>query len=124
MKFVVIGEPSGASMEAIMAVYPTHKTLVDEFIAQGVVIGIGPFSDRGNMAIFKTDSGNEPIHSSNHKGHFFCLRVLPPHHPVDKWTRQIWTRLLSPHSDSSHHHHRKQRQQSFHFGYPSPVEQA
>jgi hypothetical protein len=35
MKFVVIGEPSGASMEAIMAVYPRHKTLVDEFIAQG-----------------------------------------------------------------------------------------
>lgn len=45
MKLVVIGEPSGATKEAIMAVYPRHKILVDEFIAQGVVIGIGPFSD-------------------------------------------------------------------------------
>ena len=59
MKFVVIGEPSGASMEAIMAVYPRHKILVDECIAQGVVIGIGPFSDLGNMAIFKTRAAAE-----------------------------------------------------------------
>ncbi|HYX98458.1 MAG TPA: YciI family protein [Mycobacterium sp.] len=54
MKAVVIGEPSGASMESIMSVYPRHKKVVDKFIAPGVVIGIGPFSDRGNMAIFKT----------------------------------------------------------------------
>jgi uncharacterized protein len=27
---------------------------VDRFIARGVVIGIGPFSDGGNMAIFRT----------------------------------------------------------------------
>jgi uncharacterized protein YciI len=59
MKFVVLGEPSGATMEAIMAVYPRHKTLVDRFIAQGVVIGIGPFSDLGNMAIFKTRAAAE-----------------------------------------------------------------
>ena len=54
MKAVVIGEPSSASMETIMSVYPRHKKVVDKFIARGVVIGIGPFSDRGNMAIFKT----------------------------------------------------------------------
>jgi len=30
MKAVVIGEPSGASMEAIMAVYPRHKVVVDK----------------------------------------------------------------------------------------------
>jgi uncharacterized protein YciI len=59
MKFVVIGEPSGASMEAIMVVYPRHKILVDEFIARDVVIGIGPFSDLGNMAIFKTRAAAE-----------------------------------------------------------------
>ena len=35
-------------------VYPRHKVLVDEFIAKGEVIGIGPFTDRGNMAIFRT----------------------------------------------------------------------
>jgi len=41
-------------MEAIMAVYPRHKVLVDEFVSRGSVIGIGPFSDRGNMGIFRT----------------------------------------------------------------------
>jgi len=54
MKAVFIGESSGASMEEIMAVYPRHKKVADEFIARGVVLGIGPFSDRGNMGIFKT----------------------------------------------------------------------
>ena len=54
MKTVVIGESSGASREAIMAVYPRHKAVVDKFIARGVVLGIGPFTDGGNMAIFKT----------------------------------------------------------------------
>jgi len=54
MKAVVIGESSGASREAIMAVYPRHKVVVDKFITRGVVLGIGPFTDGGNMAIFKT----------------------------------------------------------------------
>lgn len=59
MKAVVIGESSGASMEAIMAVFPRHKAIVDAFIAKGEVIGIGPFSDRGNMAIFRTREAAE-----------------------------------------------------------------
>jgi len=54
MKTVVIGESSGASRDAIMAVYPRHKVVVDKFVARGVVVGIGPFTDGGNMAIFKT----------------------------------------------------------------------
>ena len=54
MKAVVIGESSGASREAIMAVYPRHKAVVDKFVTRGVVLGIGPFTDGGNMAIFKT----------------------------------------------------------------------
>jgi len=54
MKTVVIGESSGASRDTIMAVYPRHKAVVDKFIARGVVLGIGPFDDGGNMAIFKT----------------------------------------------------------------------
>ena len=54
MKAVVIGESSGASRDAIMAVYPRHKVVVDKFVARGVVLGIGPFSDGGNMAIFTT----------------------------------------------------------------------
>jgi uncharacterized protein YciI len=46
-------------MEQIMAVYPRHKALVDAFIAKGEVIGIGPFADRGNMAIFRTREAAE-----------------------------------------------------------------
>jgi uncharacterized protein YciI len=59
MKAVVIGEPSGATMETIMGVYPRHKAIVDKYIAKGEVIGIGPFGDRGNMAIFKTREAAE-----------------------------------------------------------------
>lgn len=59
MKAVVIGESAGASMETIMSVYPRHKAIVEKYIAQGEVIGIGPFADRGNMAIFKTREAAE-----------------------------------------------------------------
>jgi uncharacterized protein len=59
MKAVVIGESSGASMDTVMTVYPRHKAVVDKFIERGDVIGIGPFSDRGNMAIFKTRAAAE-----------------------------------------------------------------
>lgn len=59
MKAVVIGESSGASMDAIMKVYPRHKAIVDKYVAEGHVIGIGPFSDGGNMAIFKTREAAE-----------------------------------------------------------------
>jgi len=59
MKTVVIGESSGASMDTVMAVYPRHKAIVDSFINKGEVIGIGPFTDRGNMAIFRTREAAE-----------------------------------------------------------------
>ena len=59
MKAVVIGESSGATMEAILAVYPRHKLVVDKYVSMGLVIGIGPFSDLGNMAIFKTREAAE-----------------------------------------------------------------
>ena len=53
MKAVVIGEPSGVSMETIMTVYPRHKIIVDKYVNMGEIIGIGPFSDMGNMSILK-----------------------------------------------------------------------
>lgn len=59
MKAVLIGESSGASMDTIMSVYPRHKAVADKFIANGDVIGMGPFADRGNMAIFKTRAAAE-----------------------------------------------------------------
>ena len=59
MKAVVIGEPSGATMETIIAVYPRHKIVVDKYISSGDLVGVGPFADRGNMAIFKTRAAAE-----------------------------------------------------------------
>jgi uncharacterized protein len=59
MKAVFIGESSGASMDVVMAVYPRHKVVADKYIARGEVIGMGPFADRGNMAIFKTRAAAE-----------------------------------------------------------------
>ena len=46
-------------MEMIMAVFPRHKVVVDTFKARGDMIGIGPFADRGNMAIFRTRDAAE-----------------------------------------------------------------
>lgn len=54
MKAVVIGIGSGASREAVMAVYPRHKAFVDTLVARGEVIGIGPFMGGGNMGIFRS----------------------------------------------------------------------
>lgn len=59
MKAVVIGEPSGASMETIMAVYPRHKVVAEKFINNGNIIGMGPFAGGGNMSIFKTREAAE-----------------------------------------------------------------
>mgnify|MGYP001446350411 CR=1 FL=1 len=59
MSFVVIGTSTGASMDEVMAIYPRHKALVDELTERGLVIGIGPFTDRGNMAIFRTREAAE-----------------------------------------------------------------
>jgi len=59
MKTVVIGEPSDVTKEQIMEVYPRHKQVAQQFIARGEVIGIGPFAERGNMAIFKTRAAAE-----------------------------------------------------------------
>ncbi len=59
MKAVVIGESSGATMDQIMAVYPRHKAVVERYQAEGHIIGIGPFADRGNMAIFRSRAAAE-----------------------------------------------------------------
>jgi uncharacterized protein len=87
MKTVVIGESSGASMETIMAVYPRHKEIVDRYIARGEVIGIGPFSDRGNMAIFRTRSAAEQFVTEDP----FILEGL-----VKSFTIKEWNDVLIP----------------------------
>ena len=81
MKSVVIGESAGATREAIMAVYPRHKQLVDKFIAQGVVLGIGPFGDGRNMAIFKTREAAEAFSKQDP----FVLEGMVKSYAIKDW---------------------------------------
>ena len=81
MKYVVIGESSGATMDQVMKVYPRHKALVDEFIARGEVIGIGPFADRGNMAIFRTRAAAQAFIDQDP----FALEGLVKSYTIREW---------------------------------------
>jgi len=87
MKFVVLGEPSGATMEQILAVYPRHKVLVDQFIARGDVIGIGPFDNRGNMAIFRTREAAEQFVRQDP----FALEGLVKSYSIRGWNDSLLT---------------------------------
>jgi len=86
MKAVVIGIGSGAGMEAIMAVYPRHKEVVDVFVARGEVIGIGPFMDKGgNMAIFRSREAAEEFVAKDP----FILEGLIRSFDIREWGDQM-----------------------------------
>lgn len=85
MKAVVIGEPSGATLEQIMAVYPRHKALVDTFVENGEVIGIGPFEDFGNMAIFRTREAAEAFTRQDP----FILEGLVKSYVIRNWNDRM-----------------------------------
>ncbi|MEJ1239074.1 YciI family protein [Chryseolinea sp. T2] len=85
MKSVVIGESSGAPMEKIMEVYPRHKVVVDKFIQRGDVIGIGPFTDRGNMAIFRTRAAAEEFVKEDP----FMLEGLVKSYTIREWGNEL-----------------------------------
>jgi uncharacterized protein YciI len=85
MKAVVIGESSGASMEAIMQVYPRHKAIVDKYMANGDVIGIGPFTDGGNMAIFKSREAAEQFTTEDP----FILEGLVKSFTIKNWMDEM-----------------------------------
>jgi len=85
MKYVVIGVGTGASMETIMKVYPRHKALVEELKSRGVVIGIGPFSDRGNMGIFRTREAAEEFIRRDP----FNLEGLVKEYSVREWNDEM-----------------------------------
>ena len=85
MKYVVIGESSGATMDQVMKVYPRHKVLVDQFIARGEVIGIGPFADRGNMAIFRTRAAAQAFIEQDP----FALEGLVKSYTIREWNDSL-----------------------------------
>jgi uncharacterized protein len=88
MKAVVIGTGSGAGMDAIMAVYPRHKAVVDGFVARGDVIGIGPFVDkRGSLAIFRSREAAEAFVKQDP----FILEGLIKSYDIREWGDQMLT---------------------------------
>jgi uncharacterized protein len=85
MKTVVICESSGATMDVIMAVYPRHKIVVDRYIERGEVLGIGPFADRGNMAIFRTRTAAEQFVTEDP----FILEGLVKSYVIRDWNDSL-----------------------------------
>jgi len=83
MFFVVIGTSAGKSREEIMAIYPRHKAFVEQFIARGEVVGVGPFidSEGGNMAIFRTREAAEAFAKSDP----FLLEGVAKEYKIKEW---------------------------------------
>ena len=83
MLFVVIGSSAGKSRAEIMAVYPRHKAFLDQFLARGEVVGVGPFTDSGggNMALFRTRDAAEAFA----KGDPFLLEGLVKEYEIKDW---------------------------------------
>jgi uncharacterized protein YciI len=87
MKYVVIGESAGASRDEIMEVYPRHKRVVDTFVAEGEVVGIGPFGDGGNMAIFRSLQAAEAFTQQDP----FILEGLVASFSIRPWLDEMLT---------------------------------
>ena len=87
MLFAVIGTSAGKSREEIMAVYPRHKAFLDQFVARGEVVGVGPFTDAGggNMALFRNRAAAEGFA----KGDPFFLEGLVQEYQVKDWGDQM-----------------------------------
>jgi uncharacterized protein YciI len=87
MLFAVIGSSAGKSRDAIMAIYPRHKAFLDDFVARGEVVGVGPFLDAagGNMALFRTRAAAEAFV----KGDPFLLEGVVREYQIKDWGDQM-----------------------------------
>ena len=87
MLFAVIGSSAGKSRDEIMAVYPRHKAFLDQFVARGEVVGVGPFTDPGggNMALFRSRAAAEAFV----KGDPFLLEGVVQAYQVKDWGDQM-----------------------------------
>jgi uncharacterized protein YciI len=87
MLFAVIGSSAGRSRDEIMAVYPRHKAFLDQFVARGEVVGVGPFVDAegGNMALFRSRAAAEAFA----KGDPFFLEGMVKEYRIKDWGDQM-----------------------------------
>ena len=87
MLFAVIGFSTEKSRAEIMAVYPRHKTFLDQFVARGEVVGVGPFTDPGggNMALFRSRAAAEAFAH----GDPFFLEGVVKEYQIKDWGDQM-----------------------------------
>ena len=87
MLFAVIGTSAGKSRDEIMAVYPRHKAYLDQFVARGEVVGVGPFTDPagGNMALFRTRAVAEAFANADQ----FLLEGVVKASQIKDWGDQM-----------------------------------
>ena len=87
MLYAVIGTSAGKSREEILAVYPRHKQFLDQFVARGEVVGVGPFTDPagGNMALFRTRAAAEAFAKDDP----FLLAGLLKDYQIKDWGDQM-----------------------------------
>jgi uncharacterized protein YciI len=83
MLYVVIGKSTEKGREEIMAIYPRHKAFIEEFIARGEIVGMGPFTDPegGNMAIFRSREAAEAFAKSDP----FFLEGVAKEYKIKEW---------------------------------------
>jgi uncharacterized protein YciI len=86
MLFAVIGSSAGKSRDEIIAVYPRHKAFLDQFVARGEVVGVGPFTDPGggNMALFRNRAEAEAFAA----GDPFLLEGVVKAYEIKDWGDQ------------------------------------
>jgi uncharacterized protein YciI len=87
MLYAVIGSSAGKSRHEIMAVYPRHKAFLDQFVARGDVVGVGPFTDPGggNMALFRSRGAAEAFA----QGDPFFLEGVVKEYQIKDWGDQM-----------------------------------
>lgn len=88
MLFAVIGtRMPGRTRDEVMAVFPRHKTFLDQFLARGEIVGVGPFTDPagGNMALFRTREAAEAFAKSDP----FLLEGVVKEYEIKDWADQM-----------------------------------
>jgi uncharacterized protein YciI len=83
MLFTVIGSSAGKPRNELMAIYPRHKAFLDQFVARGEVVGVGPFTDSGggNMALFRSRAAAEAFATADP----FLLEGAVREYQIKEW---------------------------------------
>jgi uncharacterized protein YciI len=88
MLFAVIGTRApGKTRDQLMEIFPRHKAFLDQFLARGEVVGVGPFTDAagGNMALFRTRQAAEAFAN----GDPFLLEGVVNEYTIEDWGDQM-----------------------------------